>query len=123
MNTTFTYLYRDASNNKQWEDVVLAGQIEADAIRACLWEGDFFIPQSVGLPPLQERFAAQGYEFPTEDDHCWHEVGGVELTEAAPTVAVTATELSSRFSRCAADGWPAQGVDAVNAWDAAGVGC
>ena len=105
MNTRLTYLYRDASNYKQWNEVVVEGQIDAEALQALLWEGNFFIPQAVGLPPLQERFATDGYGFPNEDDHAWHEIEGIEDTNDAPTRKESAAELAERFQRAAQHGW------------------
>ena len=105
MNTKLSYLYRDASNYKQWHEIVFAGQPDVDAIKASLWEGNFFIPEAIGLPALQERFAAQGFKFPTEDDHCWHEIVDIEPTEDPLTSDISAAELTERFTRCAAFGW------------------
>jgi len=42
MNTKLTYLYRDGSNYKQWDEVIVAGSLDRDAIIRCLWEGNFF---------------------------------------------------------------------------------
>jgi hypothetical protein len=105
VNTKLTYLYRDGSNYKQWDDVVLAGAVDPEMIRRHLWEGNFFIPQAVGLPALQDRFAAQGYGFPNEDDHVWHEIESVEPTEQAPTINTTASDLAQRFKAASARGW------------------
>ena len=65
MNTKITYLYRDASNYKVWNEQVLKGTITDDQIRiicGCLLDGEFFIPFKVGLP--EDRFASW-----TVDDH------------------------------------------------------
>mgnify|MGYP006305427429 CR=1 FL=1 len=105
MNTRITYLYRDGSNYKQWDEVVVAGTVAPETIRCHLWEGDFFIPQAVVLPALQNRFAAQGYDFPNEDDHAWHEIEAVEPTEEAPTIDRTATDLAQQFKDAATRGW------------------
>ena len=105
MNTKLTYLYRDGSNYKQWDDVVLAGAVDPEMIRRYLWEGNFFIPQAVGLPPLQDRFAAQGYDFPTEDDHAWHEIETVEPTQESPTIEIAGADLAQRFKEASDRGW------------------
>ena len=81
------------------------GTIALETIRSHLWEGDFFIPQVVGLPPLQARFAAQGYGFPTEDDHAWHEIETVEPTEESPSIDITAADFVQRFKDASARGW------------------
>jgi len=118
VNTKLTYLYRDGSNYKQWDEVIVAGSLDREAITRCLWECDFFIPQAVaspaalgvqrplggGLSALQDRFAAQGYDFPNEDDHAWHEIESVEPTEDPPTIDVTAAELAQRFKHASTRG-------------------
>lgn len=75
----FEYLYRDASNYKQYEVVLLSGawNVAADAaIRSALFESQYFIAEQVGLKPLQRRFGRRN-----DDDHIWHEF--VELRAAA----------------------------------------
>jgi len=54
LNTKLTYLYRDGSNYKQWDDVVLAGAVDPEMIRRHLWEGDFFIPRRLHRLPHWE---------------------------------------------------------------------
>ncbi|NQU40070.1 MAG: hypothetical protein HQ523_08970 [Lentisphaerae bacterium] len=85
--------------------LLLADEVDAASIRSCLQDGEHFIPQAVGLPPLQERFAAQGYEFPTEDDHLWHELVDLEPTADSPTPGVFAAEIVQGFRRAAKRGW------------------
>lgn len=58
-----------------------------------------------GLPALQERFAAQGYEFPTGDEHTWHEIAEIEPTEDSPTLGIPTDEIVQRFPQAAARGW------------------
>jgi len=113
MNTKLTYLYRDGSNYKQWEDVVLAGAVDPEMIRRSLWEGNFFIPQAVGLPALQDRFAAQGYAFPNEDDHAWHEIEAVEPTQESPTIDIAAADLAQRFKAASEHGWDRHLADLI----------
>lgn len=67
MNTRIDYLYRDASNYKQPNSVVVSGLFTArqvGEILGCLNDGEYFIPSQVGLP--ETRFGEI-----TEDDHCW----------------------------------------------------
>lgn len=97
MNTLFSYLYRDASNYKQYEDIILEGtlnQEEINQIHAKLDNKEFFIPAQVGLENLQTRMM----HFPSEDDHIWHELTSIVLTEDAPNTPITAEELLSNFN-------------------------
>lgn len=95
MNTRISYLYRDASNYKMPNEVVVTGTVtecQIDIIMGCLDEGEYFIPRMIGLP--EKRFD----EF-TEDDHCWFELQreGFEVTMGEPNVDVTADELVRKF--------------------------
>ena len=81
MNTAFEYLYRDASNYKQYGCVVFAGHV-TDALRerfaAALDGGEFFIAEQLRIPEVFPE------TWPTyADDHCWHESAGFEATEAS----------------------------------------
>lgn len=52
-NTRISYLYRDASNYKQHNEVVVPGtftQEQIEAIIGCLDAGEYFIPVQVGFP-------------------------------------------------------------------------
>lgn len=98
MNTIIEYLYRDASNYKQWNKVVIRGELSSEQlerIEACL-DGEYFVPRSVGLPEFRIT------DYRTDDDHCWFEwevYDEIELTEASPTVDISADELVERFER------------------------
>lgn len=96
------YLYRDAANYKVWNRVVLAGQLtrtEIQEIFGYLHDGEFFIPNQVGLP--EERF-----ETVNDDDHVWFELpsGSLEVGCFAPTHTITARELLENF-RAVAGKW------------------
>jgi hypothetical protein len=77
----FSYRYRDANNFKVERTVLLQGSlsaVELDEINALLFDGEWFVPEQVGLPPLQAAL----YHFsngPTDADHPLHEF--VELAE------------------------------------------
>jgi hypothetical protein len=105
MNTLIEYLYRDAANNKQWHEVVIAGQLDEGAMRKLLWEGEYFLPSVLELPALQERFAAQGYKYPSPDDHPWHELVKVAETTNRPTHPLTASEIVGHLNNASARGW------------------
>lgn len=78
MNTRFHYLYRDASNYKQWGEVVFTGcacSLEPRLV-AALDRQEFFIADHVRLPEL---FFTEG---PSDsDDHCFHEFDSCETTD------------------------------------------
>lgn len=93
-NTRLIYSYRDASGYQQSEEIILAGELSLQQdLQPSLYEQEFFIPDQVGLPNLQGRFE----DFPGEDDHPWHTIGEVSLTDDAPTVQVSADEIRQRF--------------------------
>ena len=94
MNTKIEYMYRDASNWKDWYAVVVKGKItteQYDEIQDCL-DDEKFIAAQVGLAADGIR----GYDV-NEDDHPWYEMGAISLTEEAPTVNITIDELVKRF--------------------------
>jgi len=105
MNTKIEYMYRDASNYKQFNEVVVEGEHTADDksfIMGCLDDyADGFIPQQVGLPALQKQMVG----FPNEDDHCWHELEEIELTNEAPTIQMTMKELIKKFKEAKEVSW------------------
>lgn len=94
MNIRITYLYRDASNYKRWEDVVVVNPsgLPAVTVRGLLaeacrcWElfGDqiHFMPELVGLKTCY--FTDAGYAA-SDDDLELHEVHEVTETEAPTT--------------------------------------
>lgn len=88
MNTVLEYMYRDASNYKQHHSVVLRGRLSETEMKPYLIDGMFLIPSSVGLPDLQERFRDQGFKYPNEDDHVWHEVVNLKPTNDTPTTSL-----------------------------------
>jgi hypothetical protein len=97
MNTSLVYLYRDASNYKQYGSVVLEGALSVEDIRHLLIDGEYFIPSQAGLPDLQHKFRAQGFAYPTEDDHAWHEVVSMRSTRRKPTAALRRAEFLRRL--------------------------
>lgn len=95
MNTRIEYLYRDASNNKKWNEAVLIGELsDADqqVILDCLKDGEYFIPRQVGLD--EERFGNW-----TDDDHCWFELepGFATPTHCTATCGLTCAQLVENF--------------------------
>ena len=73
--TQINYLYRDASNYKAHGEIFVEGflsQDEKDFIFRILDDGESFIPEQVGFPPLQDELLE--YEEENGDDHVWHEL-------------------------------------------------
>lgn len=78
--SVFEYVYRDASNYKQFGEVLLTGlatDLDRQMISKSLFEGEFFLPKAVGLPPLQQNWD----DYPTNDDHDWHEFRAMRPAE------------------------------------------
>lgn len=103
MNTIIDYMYRDASNWKQFPgaDVVVAGTL-TEAEQERLWaslDGEHFVAGQVGLDALQ------GQVTPGIDDHGFCELVELRETDASPTLDVTAQELLARFEAANAAGW------------------
>lgn len=98
MNTLIEYLYRDASNYKQFNSAVVSGELteaQIHEIMGCLEDGEYFIPSQVGLPEKK-------FDTITEDDHPWFELyeHGFSKTSGEATVKVTAQELYQKFLKC-----------------------
>ncbi len=98
VNTRVTYLYRDASNYKRWNECVVQGRMTAAQVHeilSCCSNGDYFIPSQVGMP--EEKFSET-----TEDDHCWFEIGegSFAMTLQSPTESITVDELVAAFRKC-----------------------
>lgn len=96
MNTRIEFFYRDANNYKVHNSCVIEGQLndeQAQIIRDSLCEGEFFIPEQVGLEA--ERFSKI-----TEDDSCWCEFYGdfYKATNLAPTENMTVEQLVAAFA-------------------------
>lgn len=87
MNTKIEYMYRDAENYKEYETVIIPGEItkeQKELIKNNLDDNENFIPSQVGLEDLQPRMI----NFPSESDHIWHEFDISEndlLTDEPPT--------------------------------------
>lgn len=80
MNTRFHYLYRDASNYKEWGTVTFSGAMAGlqERLMAALDSHELFIAHQVRVPELFfEQWPASG------DDHCFHEFDSMEPTDAA----------------------------------------
>jgi len=81
-NSKFKYMYRDASNYKQFGYAIFSAEFtpqDIERVIGNLHEGDFFIPEDVGLPSLQEKFGNVSL-----DDHPWHEINFRGEIERSP---------------------------------------
>jgi hypothetical protein len=100
MNTKISYMYRDASNYKAHREIVVKGKLTLEQLQPCLYEGEFFIPEKVGLEELQHELTS----FPSEDDHVWHTICSVEPTTEEALDGVAST-LRGRFLHAKKIGW------------------
>ncbi|MCR4343114.1 MAG: hypothetical protein NUV40_04465, partial [Patescibacteria group bacterium] len=62
MHTSITYQYRDASNYKEFDTVIISGLLSLNGIEEYLYEKEYFIPSEIGLKDLQPENLNQ-------DDH------------------------------------------------------
>ena len=90
MNTLIEYMYRDASNYKKFETVIVKGKLKYLDLEPYLHEGEFFIPSTIGLKDLQDL----PY---TEDDHIWHTISEIYYTSLPPTNKMTSIEFIKKF--------------------------
>jgi hypothetical protein len=103
-NTLIEIMYRDASNYKQYGEVVLAGALTLDqarAIMASLDGNDNFIPEQVGLEPMEWSGPGGAYD----DDHPYHEIFSIEQTDRAVTDERQASDVAGLFVQIGPDGW------------------
>ncbi len=98
MNTQITYQYRDAANYKEFDTVIIHGQLSLDDIEKYLYEKEFFIPSEIGLKDLQPKKLCS-------DDHIWHEILEVSHTNEEATVNITAGKVISNFRRASLGKW------------------
>ena len=100
-NTRMNYLYRDASNYKTCNSVVLSGVMTDEMFKEmqeCCEDGyEMFIPEQLGLDLIRDWET-------TEDDHPYAELEDYELVPDKPTTDMTVEELLEKF-REARDNW------------------
>ena len=108
MNTVFEVMYRDGHNYKRCADWVFAGAAtpqQMASVTAHLDNGIYFVPMQLGLEHLA---VDTEWSFPTEIDHPWHELVGIEVTDRTPNMTQTVDEFVELF--CSTE-W-----DDVTAW-------
>ena len=97
MLTLIEYLYRDASNYKEYGTFVLDGDFQICAVQDFLADREFFIPERVGLKSL----------VPTEktvDDHYLHSLEGTSTVDVASAL-MSAELFVERIKRASREGW------------------
>ena len=104
-NTKVSYLYRDGSNYKKANEVVVKGRMTQSMAgriySSC--DGEYFIPEQIGLP-------AERFDTITEDDTCFCEFDmrmehDFIPTDEEPTVSMTTDELVRSFELASSQGW------------------
>ncbi|MBT3301759.1 hypothetical protein HOB87_14185 [Candidatus Woesearchaeota archaeon] len=98
MSTSITYQYRDASNFKEFDTVIIHGQLSLNDIEEYLYDREFFIPSEIGLNDLQPKNLNQ-------DDHIWHEILEINHTHEKPTADITAEIIISNFKKASLEEW------------------
>lgn len=86
MNTRVSYQYRDASNYKLYDEVVIAGELSFAELEPFLIDGIYFVPEELHIPRLQ--FGSRN-----EDDHDWHEILKLEPCPDPPNMGIDGTAL------------------------------
>jgi hypothetical protein len=98
MNTRIAYLYRDAANYKTWGEEVIEGTLTLEQLTPYLIDGEFFIPEDVGMPCLQPDPG-------TEDDHDLHTIEELTETADSPTIAINSQMLQKAFIEAGKEKW------------------
>lgn len=103
MNTKITYLYRDAGNYKQPNEVIVNGCFTEEQKRKiinCLDSKEYFIPRQVAFP--EKRFK----NVDLETDTCWFELdeSSFEDTSEEPTIDMPPEDIVKQFE-AAAGNW------------------
>ena len=97
IGSRITYVYRDASNYKFRGELQLIGTFDPEAIKRALFDGEFFIPERIGVPSLVP-------DLRNDDDHSLHYFEEVEI-EDVPETARSAKEFADRIVRESKTGW------------------
>lgn len=107
-NVVFNYLYRDASNYKNYGNIILENpdnltiEEATKRIRKTLICGENFIASQIDVP---EIFLWLTSEFNVEDDHYYHEFSGIEETELSATDERTLSDFISKLEEVGPIGW------------------
>lgn len=104
-NTRIFYLNRDSCNYKTHHAPVLPGSLTSkqySEILACLEDGEYFIPDQVGLDDTRN------WDYDEEVDQPWWELVGYEPTDQKPTVSHPTTEELMASFKEAKGNWNTQ---------------
>lgn len=96
INTKIDYLYRDASNYKSYQNVIISGSLtptDIDTILACCQDHEYFIPEYLDIP------AERNWGFDPEQDDAFWELDKTSFSETneRPTSNITPEQLVDRF--------------------------
>lgn len=108
MNTMVRYCYTDGANYKKFGKCVIKGVMSTEqesTVLASLDEGEFFIPEMVGIPALNfdKEF---GHDEDLDHPWCHFPVEPFMKTIEVPTVNLTVDEFVDRFKKAAENHWP-----------------
>lgn len=91
-HTLLSYLYRDASNYKAHGTILLSGEAIPDLhrrLRESLIDGEYFIPEKVGIPPLREQLYAGAGAQASRDNRLLHELINLRPATRQEIVSMT----------------------------------
>ena len=100
--TIIEYQYCDAGNYKVSSSIRLQGvfkEEEIDMIQSSLYDAEYFIPEKVGMPPLQSLLWSE-FGGCTEDDHQWHsiiEIRSATINDFTTPLHSTTSDLLAAF--------------------------
>jgi len=95
MHTLLLYRYRDAANYKADGAVLLSGEALSEhhrQLRESLIDGEYFIPEKVGIPALRDQLYGGSGAQATRHDHLLHEL--VEMRPATPREVASMTPVA-----------------------------
>jgi len=104
-HTLLSYLYRDASDNKAHGTILLSGEAIPDLhrrLRESLIDGEYFIPEKVGIPPLREQLYAGAGAQASRDNRHLRPATRQEIVSMTPVAEVE--EFVMRFEGKKRDG-------------------
>jgi hypothetical protein len=91
------YLYRDGGNYKFRSTLLIAGKLDIEDIRCHLFDGQYFVPERVGIPSLVPN-SKNG------DDHLLHEIEFITTIDSTQA-SLDVSTLLNRFANAASRGW------------------
>jgi hypothetical protein len=92
MNSKITYMYRDAHNFKNYGEFVVRDLITIEEISPYLIDGEFFVPEDIGVDILRP-IAMNDW------DHQYHEIVSIEPTSLRSRLSSSALIASLQASR------------------------